>query len=436
MSQRKLIAVLSVVALLGLSAGTSQASLSRVEGMGLSAPYTSQFTDDYANIFAFPTSVVRQNNLVLAELGNNPNGDTNPAFSFDQSYTVIRNFPRLGAIAFQMKQAALNATTASNNLNNEQLDMIWGKAFSKLDFAVRLDITNSYFEYSDNTPTTFKARGDDLFYGFTPYPFGGFFADVITGSGVEVNTYGISPAIALHMQNDDRLEGVATYRRYTLNRSNNATPVQKWEDGGNASYAVAARAILHRGGTHTWYPAAWYVNDDLSWDVTGYTPTARSADETYKNFGAGLSDNMRVNDNNLLLWGVVVSQAKHSYERTDNNDAIPSGETKTFVEKTTAIPMVFAAIETDATKWLKLRLGASRGHMMFKSDETDFLTPTTTTNVKERYSDFSMSIGTGIKWNNLDIDMVINDQFPLSGGWVLSGNEATPFNRVSATYHF
>ena len=47
-----------------------------------------------------------------------------------------------------------------------------------------------------------------------------------------------------------------------------------------------------------------------------------------------------------------------------------------------------------------------------------------------------LSIGTGIRWNNLDIDMTLNDQFPLSGGYILSGNQAAPFNRVSATYHF
>jgi len=50
MFQRKLIVVL-VVALVALTAGVSQASLSRVEGMGLGTPQLSQFTDDYANIY-------------------------------------------------------------------------------------------------------------------------------------------------------------------------------------------------------------------------------------------------------------------------------------------------------------------------------------------------------------------------------------------------
>src|SRR6266508_1919735 len=111
MSQRKLMAALSLVAVIALNAGESQASLSRVEGMSLTTPMLSQFTDDYVNIYYYPASVVRQNNLVLAELGHNPSGLSDFSVGLpsivatdEQSYTVIRNFPRFGAVAFQMKQ--------------------------------------------------------------------------------------------------------------------------------------------------------------------------------------------------------------------------------------------------------------------------------------------------------------------------------------------
>src|SRR5262245_8055149 len=159
MFQRKLIAVFGAVALLMVAVGVSEASLSRVEGMGLTSPFLSQFTDDYANIYQYPTSVVRQNNLVLAELGTNTDGQVDPVDFSDQSFTIIKNFPSFGAIAFQMKQAALNTLNRStpdiinltthdiaNSLNNEQLDIIWGKGFSKMDLAVRLDATNSSIE--------------------------------------------------------------------------------------------------------------------------------------------------------------------------------------------------------------------------------------------------------------------------------------------------
>src|SRR5881296_1194409 len=100
MSQRKLMAVLSLAAVVALTAGESRASLSRVEGMSLSVPTLSQFTDDYVNIYYYPASVVRQNNLVLAELGNNPSGAVNSVSFNDQSLTLIKNFPRFGSIAY------------------------------------------------------------------------------------------------------------------------------------------------------------------------------------------------------------------------------------------------------------------------------------------------------------------------------------------------
>lgn len=433
MSQRKLIVTLTIAVLLAITAGVSQASLSRMEGMGLDVPLLSQFTDDYANIYTYPTSVVRQNNLVLAELGQNPNdGDVNPVNVADQSYTVVRNFPRIGAIAFQLAQSQNDVLDASSNLNNEQLDMIWGRAFSNFDFAVRLDITNSYFEFADNTPASFSNRGFDT--NDDPFPFS-VFAGTDLATDLELNTYGITPSIALHFGEDDRFEAAATYRRFTFERTE--TPAgETFQDAGNASYGIFARAIMHRGGTHTWYPAAWYVNNDLSWEATGVLANQMSADETYKHYGVGISDNMRVNDNNLLLWGVTVAQDKHSYERTDQNTGGPAGATRTAEEKTTMIPLVFAAIETEATSWLKVRIGASRGHAMDRDEESDFNAPANTFTAKSRTADFRLGLGAGIRWNNLDIDMNINNQFPLSGGYILSGNEATPFNRVSATYHF
>ncbi|HEY3156848.1 MAG TPA: hypothetical protein VGK76_09550 [Candidatus Eisenbacteria bacterium] len=453
MSQRKLMAVLSLAAVVALTAGESRASLSRVEGMALSVPTLSQFTDDYVNIYYYPASVVRQNNLVLAELGNNPSGlsdltVTTPSVvtTTDQSFTVIRNFPRFGAIAFQMKQSALNNFTASSNLNNEQLDAIWGKAFSSFDFAVRLDITNSSFEQTDDTaPAAFnRVRGNGAS-PFDPYPFGGLVqADLITlgfgGTGpIELNTYGVTPAITIHLSNDNRIEGAATYRKYTLDRTETTGGVQgeKWEDDGSASYAVLGRAFVNQGDKHVWVPSAWYVNDDLSWKVSNFNGTVgalRSADEKYKQYGVGISDNMRVNDNNLLLWGVAVGQSKHNFERSDVS--VAAGEQSTFEEKTSAIPLVFAAIETDATRWLKVRVGANRSMVSSQTKDTTFGAPSTTLTTKERTSAFNFSLGTGIRWNNLDVDMTLNEKFPLTGGYILSGDRSTPFTRASATYHF
>jgi len=444
MFQRKLIVVFGVVALLALSAGVSQASLSRVEGMGLGTPALSQFTDDYANIFFYPTSVVRQNNLVLAEVGNNPGGAVDPVTFNDQSLTIIKNFPRFGSIAYQMKQNALNSTFP-NNLTHEQIDLIYGRALTKLDIAVRFDMTNSSFKYDDNAGPNHAEMAGSGFSPFDPYPFGAAFGpNAIVGTGTEINTWGVTPAIALHMKNDNRVEAAVTIRNYSLDRNISTAGVagESWKDAGNMSYAVAARAFLHQGDRATWVPAFWYVNDDLSYEIrnlAGLGP--RNVDETYKNIGLGISHNMRVNDNNLLIFGVAAWQQKSSFERTDNNaDAggvpIVSADTKTDDFKNTMLPLFFLSLETDATPWLTIRMGATKAMQNTKEETSDFDTPTLNITQEEKSSDFEFNLGTGIKFHNLDVDMTLNQAFPLSGGWIMSGDPATPFTRVSGTYHF
>jgi len=441
MFQRKLIAVLSVIALLAVTAGVGHASLSRVEGMGLTSPVLMQLTEDYVNIYSYPASVVRQNNLVLAELGSNPSESEDSFTPEDQSFTLIRNFPRFGVVAVQMKQNARNLYTGSDNANNEWFDLIWGKAFTKMDFAIRLDVTNSYYEDSFNfgTPGTYKARGFDQ--SFDPYPFGSFDHNAIVDNPteVELNTVGVTPSISLHMANDNRLDLSATYRTYNLDRSTSGAAFvlpQKWEGTGSASYALLARYFMNKSAASQWYVAGWYTNDDLSWEVTGYTPTQRSADETYKSFGVGVSNNMKVNDNNTLIWGLSAMQSKHAYDRGDNNDGLISGDTKSIEEKSTLLPVIFAAVETQATSWLKVRIGATNTVRTDENSFSDFDAPTNTDNEKFRLTDFNLALGTGIRWNNLDVDMTLNEEFPFTGGNFLSGSEQAAFTRVSATYHF
>ncbi len=437
MFQRKLIAVFGVVALLAVSAGVSQASLSRVEGMGLGTPTLSQFTDDYANIFFFPTSVVRQNNLVLAEVGNNPGGAVDPVTFADQSLTIIKNFPKFGSIAYQMKQNALNSQFP-NNLTHEQIDIIYGRALSKLDLAIRFDMTNSSFEHDDSTPLHFEAHGSG-FLPADPYPFGVFGANAIAGTGVEINTMGITPAVALHMKNDNRIEAALTFRTYSLDRNTSTGGVagEEWKDQGNPSYGISARAFLHDGDRATWVPAFWYVNDDLSYEVNNVAGLGpRAVDETYKNIGLGISHNMRVNDNNLLIFGVAAWQQKSSFERTDANTGGAVTDIKKDEFTNTMFPLFLLSLETDATSWLTIRMGATKAMFNTEEKQDDFGAPAFNVTEKEKTSDFQFSLGSGIKFHNLDIDMTLNEAFPLSGGWLMSGDPATPFTRVSGTYHF
>ena len=436
MFQRKLIAVLGASVLLVVAAGTGHASVARVQAMDLSTPLFSQFTDDYVNIYSYPTSVVRQNNLVLAELGENSGGSV-PASTDNRSLTLIKNFPKFGAIAFDMRQSG--QTNFPSNINNQLLDLIWGKAFTKMDLALRFDISNSSIEHSDTSPLSYEAHGAG-FAPSDPYPFGGvFFPGAMTFPGIEMNTWGITPAVAFHMQNDNRIEGAITFREYSLDRKINATDAESWQDAGNLSIGVSIRGVLNHGDRETWYPAFWYIDDDLGYSVDnlgGVAGLDRSVDESYKSWGVGISNNMKVNDNNLLLVGIAFSEYKQEYTRTDTNAGGLATDRKTFTSKANLLPSFFASLETQATSWLTVRMGANKDWSSSEETSTDFATPTGSSTENEDLAGFNFTLGTGIKWNNLDIDMTLNDVFPLTGGWILSGDEATPFTHVSATYHF
>jgi hypothetical protein len=460
MFQRKLIAVLGVAVLLAFTAGTSFASVARVQSMDLDSPYASQFTDDYVNIYMFPTSVVRQNNLVLAELGET-DGSVDPVSYGDRSMTLVKMFPKFGAIAFDMRQSLrTNDSELAGSSNSQLLDIIWGKAFTKMDLAARFQLGNSSLEYSDNTTGGTGINYEDHGAGFLgvgfniagwpnafdPYPFDPAIPGAATAGGVELNYWGVTPAIAFHFQNEGRLEGAVTFGEYSIDRKITgpaATPPagnETWQDAGNLSYSINVRGVFPHGDKDTWYPAAWYVNNDLGYDVTNYGGVAgqdRNVDETYKNWGIGVSNNMKVNDNNLLLFGIAVSTWEHEYTRTDNNAGGAAGDVKTYDEKDKFLPAFFASLETQATSWLTLRMGANQNWDTFEVDQTDFATPTSGSNSATlKASSFDMRFGAGIKWNNLDIDMTMNNVFPFTGGWILSGDPASPFTHVSATYHF
>jgi hypothetical protein len=79
-------------------------------------------------------------------------------------------------------------------------------------------------------------------------------------------------------------------------------------------------------------------------------------------------------------------------------------------------------------------MGATQSLENFETETTAY--DGTSLKIKTHESSFDFNLGAGIRWNNLDFDLTLNEAFPMSGGWILSGDEATPATRASATYHF
>src|SRR5262245_19143761 len=79
----------------------------------------------------------------------------------------------------------------------------------------------------------------------------------------------------------------------------------------------------------------------------------------------------------------------------------------------TWFPTLFGALEWDLKPWLTGRVGAQQA-MRMTSDGTD-------NDITD--SDFRYGLGVGIHMNDFDLDASLNQNFPFTGGYFLTGQE-------------
>jgi hypothetical protein len=95
-------------------------------------------------------------------------------------------------------------------------------------------------------------------------------------------------------------------------------------------------------------------------------------------------------------------------------------------------PQLFAALETHVNSWLTLRFGANKGaweKLKVEQNNGDILEFTSST--------FSMNLGAGLKFGNLQLDAILDDRFPNRLPYFISGDSTTDmFAKVTATYPF
>jgi hypothetical protein len=147
-----------------------------------------------------------------------------------------------------------------------------------------------------------------------------------------------------------------------------------------------------------------------------------------------------VGTNDLFVLGVTFAQNKleQQYDvlgvsafSTANGLAV--GDTLKTTE--TLSPQVFAALETHVNNWLTLRMGANKG--AWQKVKLEDLGASGRT-VELNLSSFNMNIGAGVKLGTLQLDAVVNNEFPQTLGGMFSNlpNGFVAFPKVTATYAF
>jgi len=394
------------------------AQMSRVEGMALQGDYIK----DWSGIFSYTSQVANVGNLVYGELGN----VNSPPATFDRSVgAVIGNLwdGRLGTWAIHLREqtpslglgdAGSNPAPGVDGLDpnvntNEAFDLMWGKKFGTTSFGARLSRSHGQLEIDGPSP-----------FGTIQYDISQF--DPNFGR----NVLGVGAGIGFELSPTANIEANILYQSRTYSLKD-TTGTLVAEEGGPSTYQVSARAMWQWQPTIMVVPVFKYYKYDLSTKVTGAvtsppfppgTPLV-TEDNSLKGWQVGAAGNWTLGSNDLFVLGATVAQNKVELSNSS------------FEETETYMPQLFAALETHVNSWLTLRFGANKG-AWYKIEDKDNTVPST---VKFSGSDFNMNLGAGVKVGNLQLDAILNSDFPNNLPYFISGNTTSDmFTKVTATY--
>lgn len=200
-----------------------------------------------------------------------------------------------------------------------------------------------------------------------------------------------------------------------------------------------------------------FTNDTLSWKDVNYGVKGME-------FILGLGANIKVNENNLLLFAIE----PYSYRKLEQSDP-PAGDFvrydayyypyyyndsyewgKKHEDTETILPTFRLALESDVRDWLTFRIGAVKGFYKdeYKLSYTAQTGPDDEDDIEEYEetdtyvgSYFEYYMGLGFHVSDFDIDVVVNNNLPFRIGYWLTGYQPSeysgpPVYMLSATYHF
>jgi hypothetical protein len=200
---------------------------------------------------------------------------------------------------------------------------------------------------------------------------------------------------------------------------------------------------------------AGYNKYDVGWEISSDVADDEDAsDQTLTNMRAGLG--MRVDVGSFFMLGVGFSQWKLNVDNTFGEAAPDPAFVESFEFTGTSLPFFFGTFEASPKDWLTIRFGARKNLLNEKAtltwvsgDELTFETKNANLtsdirsyiygegiNVPYFEEPFGFSMGVGFKFNDIEIDATVNEDYPFTGMYWLSGDSETPFGKISVTYYY
>ncbi len=433
--------VLAAALMLALPVVAS-AQTSRVEGMALQGDYIK----DYTNIYQFPSCIPVVGNFAYGELGNfliNP--VTGNPLTTDRSVGVLMDKlwdGKLGTWGIHLRQEtpALGQGDAfsqpgpgfggdPNSHVNESFDVMWGKKSGTTNIGLR--INRSFWKFEDTVP------------GVTTTLDFGFPATLLSPTGdpnLSRNILGVSGGIGFEMNSTTNAEIAALWQSRSFENSTvgPGAAIARNEDNGTSTYMIAGRMMWQWQPNVMVVPVFKWYSFDLARQTTTSPPsppTVNSFDNSLKGWQLGAAGNWTLGTNDLLVLGLTVAQNKVEQQEDLFGISGSSGLGDTLEVTELLAPQVFAALETHINHWLTLRFGAHKGaYQKIKAEDQGIA------NEKQEvtFGSFGMNIGAGVKIGGLQLDAILDNDFPQNIGNLLTNAGGGPqaFPKVTATYPF
>jgi len=428
-------------AVLSLAPVVAHASTPRVEGLGLQGDYV----QDYVNIYNYPASIVRYQNLVYGNWGRegvstnfNDNNEVpaslvNADRSMGAYLSICRKLPGTWGVQLNENRNPLSPAYGPqywDRQGNEGITLLWGNKLGAKS-AIGFTVEKSGSRYEDATTVAYPFEEIE----FPVTPPGGTATNArqlmnqvnqALGANDARNSWGIGGGVTTNWSShgrDHMAEFGVHYRNNTLHQEDQ-TAQTLLEDNGNTDLAINARLQCAVSDNSYLTPVVNWYSMNRGTKNTDTTTPANNFDvkDKISGFNVGLAETWVLRETDMLVMGLSVNREKVDLEFVGGGS-----ETITYTNS----PTVFGALEVHPTHWWHLRMGAGKPVWSKLKDET-------TTEVSVKDSPFQYAVGTGFRLGSaLDLDAVVNQDFAFTGGWAASGTSVGfPFSSLSATYRF
>ena len=417
--------------LLLMTPALALASTARLEGLGVMP----DFVEDYANIFDYPVSICRYPAVVIGELGYE--GAWGRGFGATMGLGKDNAY---GVFGIMLREHGDFAGASGSGAT--QFDLLWGMNFGKASFGVRFDRVNSeYQETMDGVGVKWSPL--ELVYGGMGL------------GGESWNTMGMRISAGMEVREADKVEATFEYRTLDFSIEEiGAGADESIEDQGNPSMGFWGRGFFAMAENITLVPMVGYNKYDYSWEFIDDATSGDDdmSDQTITNMRAALG--MKVDVGSFFMLGLGFSQWKADVENSFVAPAPDDFETMEFTS--TSMPFFFGCFEADLKDWLTIRFGAKK-HLVNEEVTVEEVDGTkwefTAKNGNLPYwvrdglaadgiyipvfeEPFTFSMGVGFKFNDIEIDATVNEDYPFTGMYWLSGVEESPFGKISVTYYY